>query len=465
MVTLLIILSSVELYANPVYQTSGGTSLRFFGNGVNDIDRVKIRIDAPERPADIGASDFTIEFWMMANPGDNGTSPCASGGDNWINGNTIIDRDIYGNGDHGDYGISLYGGVIAFGVNNGSSGTTLCGATNVVNSQWHHIALVRVRNTGLMQIYVDGNLDASTTGPTGNVSYRNGRASSWPNDPFIVIGAEKHDVGPLYPSFSGWVDEVRLSNIRRYVGNFIPPTGPFQSDTNTVGLYHFDEGTGDTILDTSAGGSHGIRRFGGSPAGPAWSTMTPFTGQLSAPIPISPTEGAQLTDTQPMFSWSPVAGASTYQLELSGDTGLIPPFTDVFETTATSFHLVNLLLPGTYTWRVRAINGSNQSEWSNPTRNFSLISPTGAAPLRHLFLTNTPRLTWGRVTSATGYQIQVATDAGFTNIVFDETVSADVLEIIVPAQTNRAYHWRVRALHVGASGKWSPPELFIIHAG
>ena len=43
-------------------QPSGGYALQFYGNGVSDIDRVKVRIDPPT-PADV-SGDFTIEFWM-----------------------------------------------------------------------------------------------------------------------------------------------------------------------------------------------------------------------------------------------------------------------------------------------------------------------------------------------------------------------------------------------------------------
>ncbi|HRE01485.1 MAG TPA: hypothetical protein PLV68_09300, partial [Ilumatobacteraceae bacterium] len=42
-----------------------GYSLRFFGTGRQDIDRVKLRLDPPV-PADIGATDFTLEFWVKA---------------------------------------------------------------------------------------------------------------------------------------------------------------------------------------------------------------------------------------------------------------------------------------------------------------------------------------------------------------------------------------------------------------
>ena len=51
------------------YGQANGYSLRFFGNGSNDIDRVKIPIDDPATalpgpPIDVGAADFTIEWWM-----------------------------------------------------------------------------------------------------------------------------------------------------------------------------------------------------------------------------------------------------------------------------------------------------------------------------------------------------------------------------------------------------------------
>ena len=76
-------------------------SLRFHGNGVNDIDRVKIRADDPANslpgpPADVGATDFTLEFWMKANAYDN-TAGAVSCGFNidWIYGNIVFDRDRY----------------------------------------------------------------------------------------------------------------------------------------------------------------------------------------------------------------------------------------------------------------------------------------------------------------------------------------------------------------------------------
>jgi hypothetical protein len=101
-----------------------------------------------------------------------------------------------------------------------------------------------------------------------------------------VIGAEKHDAGPEYPSFRGWIDEVRISRIIRYRGAFTPPTAPFTPDPDTVALYHFNEGAGVTVRDSSGapgGPSDGALRVGGSPAGPAWSEDTPWIGSSASP--------------------------------------------------------------------------------------------------------------------------------------------------------------------------------------
>lgn len=265
----------------PTPPAGSNRSLRFYGNGVSapGKDRVEIRVDGPARPADVGASDFTLEFWMKAVLSENNNGHvCSAASDDWINGHIVVDRDIYGSGDYGDYGISLASGRIAFGVHNGSSGFTLCGATNVADGQWHHIAVQRRRSDGYLWLFVDGQLQAQADGPNGDISYRDGRTGA-PKDPFLVLGAEKHDAGAAYPSYSGFMDELRVSNVLRYSGNFTRPSGPFTPDANTLALYHFDETGGTTITDSSGatgGPSNGVMQVGGNPSGPVRSTDTPW---------------------------------------------------------------------------------------------------------------------------------------------------------------------------------------------
>ena len=302
--------------ASPAEPMSSGYALQFYGNGVDDIDRVKVRIDPPV-PADVGG-DFTIEFWMKTTASGGTCSPGASG-DGWITGRTIIDRDVYGGGDHGDYGIALAAGRICFGVGQGSSGHTIYGGTTVANGQWRHIAVTRSASSGQMRIFVDGQLDASGTGPTGDISYRNGRNTSYPNsDPFLVFGAEKHDAGAAYPSYIGLLDDIRISNVVRYTGAFTRPNAPHAADASTVALYRFDEGSGTTIIDAASGGSPGVRRLGGSPAGPVYVTDTPFSGTLPSPTPtrtFTPTSSASTpsataTSTSPPATFTPSPGSN-----------------------------------------------------------------------------------------------------------------------------------------------------------
>jgi len=283
----------LEFYDNgvlsPVWNPPGGFSLRFYGNGYGDIDRVKIRIDPPV-PADVGAADFTLEWWMKANPGGNASGACTPGSDNWVFGNQIFDRDVFGDGDYGDYGVSLAGGRIAFGVGRATERNTICGDTNLADSSWHHVAVTRSLD-GWMRIFVDGSLEAEGQGPAGDISYRNGRSTSHSDDPFLVIGAEKHDINrTTYPSFSGWIDEIRLSNSIRYTADFVRPALRFTADANTVGLWHLDEGFGNVINDTSgfAGGpSQGVRKYGGETNGPEWTDDTLWYVPPPTPTPTS----------------------------------------------------------------------------------------------------------------------------------------------------------------------------------
>src|SRR3972149_1239090 len=65
---------------------------------------------------------------------------------------------------------------------------------------------------GRLQIYRAGLLDGEARGPTGDMSYADGRTTAYPNDPFLVLGAEKHDAGSAYPSFNGLIDVNSFSD-------------------------------------------------------------------------------------------------------------------------------------------------------------------------------------------------------------------------------------------------------------
>ena len=91
-----ILLAALAL-AGPGSALAAGTSLRFHGTGSGGIDRVTIALDGPARPVDVGATDFTLEWWMKTDPAENatGVASCDELG-GWRTGRVVFDRDVFG---------------------------------------------------------------------------------------------------------------------------------------------------------------------------------------------------------------------------------------------------------------------------------------------------------------------------------------------------------------------------------
>jgi hypothetical protein len=261
-------------------ETQMGYSLRFGGSASAEVDRVKVPIDPPVS-ADVGR-DFTVEFWMKAEPGANASSTCQAGSDGWTYGNVVLDRDVAGDGDFGEYGVSISGGRVAFGVGRAGRTQTLCGLIDVADGRWHHVALTRRVSDGQMRIYVDGTESAQGVGPIGDISYRDGRPTASSQDPFLVVGASKRDASEGSQGFTGFIDELRISTRVRYQSPFDRPIAAFTADGDTSLLLHFDEGPAgpcmSSVMDTSGRGTHGQCRYGGNGTpGPFYTVDVPFT--------------------------------------------------------------------------------------------------------------------------------------------------------------------------------------------
>jgi alpha-tubulin suppressor-like RCC1 family protein len=250
-------------------------SVRFGGTGAGRADRIEIAVDPPT-PVDVGAGAFTIELWLKATTADNptGTPTCGAGQYGWISGHVLVDRDRYplSGPDGRDFGASVSSaGEVAFGAEN-ASGTSATACTDlsgegVLDGTWHHLALQRT-TAGELQIWVDGAKRAQIAGPSGDLSYPDDASGARATDPYLVFGAEKHDVGPAYPSYRGLMDEIRISDIARYGVEGPRPVTRFVSDPNTVGLYHLDE------AGTLAPGSTAVvGDASGHPSGPTPGTL------------------------------------------------------------------------------------------------------------------------------------------------------------------------------------------------
>lgn len=71
-----------------------------------------------------------------------------------------------------------------------------------------------------------------------------------------------------------------------------------------------------------------------------------------------------------------------------------------------------------------------------------------------------PTLTWAAIPGATGYLVQVATDAAFTNIVRSATVTTTSYSVSPALNVSTGYFWRVRATNACGDGAFSPVFQF-----
>ena len=132
-----------NVVASSAQQHYGENTLAFDGNG----DRIKIARVIP-----LGDDvDWTIETWVR--------SPSADG--------SRVDfiSQYEASPAAGRMGIYFLNAKLAFFQSN-LSPTSVVGTTNVVNNQWHHVAVTN--HVGTRRIYLDGNFEGSSTG-TGHI--------------------------------------------------------------------------------------------------------------------------------------------------------------------------------------------------------------------------------------------------------------------------------------------------------
>ena len=112
---------------------------------------------------------------------------------------------------------------------------------------------------------------------------------------------------------------------------------------------------------------------------------------------------------------------------------------------------------------------ANQFSWLTKTYDLADEPPNAcdesfARPGRNAYDTQTPTLTWGRISWAQQYQLQVADNASFLNPIIDSTLGAEPLpDFTTSSLPDGRYFWRVRGQYDdGSWGDWSLMDEFHI---
>jgi aqualysin 1 len=103
----------------------------------------------------------------------------------------------------------------------------------------------------------------------------------------------------------------------------------------------------------------------------AWSFTTANAVTLSAPVLVSPADGATGIATNAKLTWRTVTGAATYQVQVSLAADFSSLAFSKINMTGTSVTVSKLRSKTKYYWRLRAVNanGTTTSAWS--TRSFT----------------------------------------------------------------------------------------------
>ena len=165
-----------------------------------------------------GTGNFTIEFWMRAG-NISGTKALID----FRSTATELAPYLYLDGMNLKY------------YNNGSVAIT--GATNLGHSTWYHVALSRSGSS--TKLFLNGVQEGSTY--TDSSNYGTTKPIKFAGD---YAGAN---------TFSGHLDELRVSSVARYTADFTAPTGLFQGDADTKLLLHFDGVDGQVHTDDWSG--------------------------------------------------------------------------------------------------------------------------------------------------------------------------------------------------------------------
>ena len=170
------------------------------------------------------------------------------------------------------------------------------------------------------------------------------------------------------------------------------------------------------------------------------------------------------------LDWEAESGATKYEWQLDFDTDFSSVPTD-FEgaTKASSVRLPTLEPATTYYWRVRSeepVLSPWSSKWSfttcldTDTTNIRLESPASG----EMGVPTKPLFQWSAVSEAVTYELLVASDIQFSNLVINRTgdfsLPATAWQGNLDLNPGTTYYWKVRAISSDTKSAWSAVGSF-----
>lgn len=256
--------------------------------------------------------------------------------------------------------------------------------------------------------------------------------------------------------------------------------GAFRSIVLSQGAGAFQtKNTAATISKTLPDGNYFWRVRALSAKGDAgpWSrTRTIRKSWSDAPVLKAPSGNATISYPDPLvLSWSPVARAFKYQMEVATDPALgsgAPGFSKPIETSGTDF-AVGLALPaGRYYWAITPLDAQKNKGQRSAVGSFVVVWPsataTRTADLNADDRVYDPQLSWDAVPGAARYEVEVSGSDDFApgaKVCCNDSTTGTSLspKKVLPNNTGLGggYFWRMRAIDVdGNAGVWNTGPSF-----
>ena len=162
-------------------------------------------------------------------------------------------------GQEGRFGLVLHGKfdtLGAWGYAVDAAGSLITGGSRLPEKEWIHVTAI-----------YDAGAGKGVNGKGGNWCCPRGHLIK-SNKPLRIGGIVLQDLGRSHfvgdnVKFQGYIDEVRISNVVRYVGpEWRVPKKRFEVDEHTISLWHFDEAPGVSRFKDASGNGHHLWRSG-----------------------------------------------------------------------------------------------------------------------------------------------------------------------------------------------------------
>ena len=181
-------------------------------------------------------------------------------------------------------------------------------------------------------------------------------------------------------------------------------------------------------------------------------SFTTADAPLKPPTAPTPLAASSVTAATATLNWTSVTDATGYDWELyTGDFLVRLSFGS---STTTSANVTGLSAATRYRWRVRAKNSAGSSDWVNAEFTTPLPPPATPQNLSANSTTVGANLSWGPVSAAAKYFVQVATDQNLTNIVLTDS-STTSSKTVGGLSGGTKYWWHVQASNAGGLSGWT----------